>query len=205
MADTQNLITPIGRVSFPQLFLPKKDDRGVERYSLTLIFDKAAQDTAEFRALVKAADDLRTEIAKRAKKSKEAFKLPFRRGEEKSHLAGYEEGTIFIAMTSTRKPGVVDQRGKIILDPADPMRVKVAPDQLSVLTPDAIYPGCYGRCTVQVYERKVAENPGISIGLGHFQFARDGERLGSDGANPIGTFGVLETSASGDDLSNLLG
>ena len=44
-------ISPIGRISFPHLFKPQQNDRGENVWSVVIVFDKKAQDTAEYKAM----------------------------------------------------------------------------------------------------------------------------------------------------------
>ena len=48
----KNKLTPVGRVSFPHLFEPTINDKGKKSWSVVLVFDKAAMDTAEYKEMV---------------------------------------------------------------------------------------------------------------------------------------------------------
>jgi hypothetical protein len=93
-------ITPVFRVSFPNVFNPSDYD-GKIRYQLTMLFEP---DDVE---------DLRKAIDVWPK----SIRHPLIDGDTKPDL-GYE-GLIFCRTKSTRKPGVVDANRDPILDPSD--------------------------------------------------------------------------------------
>lgn len=186
MADhdtaSSKLISPVGRASFPHLFTPRASDEGGDpKYALTLIFDEEAQKTPEFAAIKEAVKRCIAETYKG--KPPANLKIPFRRGEEKEHLDGYEPGTVFITATSKRRPQVVGPN-------------------MAALQEDDFYPGCFARASLRVFPYERKGNKGISFGLGNVQLVRDGERLGG-GSRAEDDFQPVASSA-GSDLDDLL-
>lgn len=158
------LVTPEFRVSFPNVFVAKKNDlSGLDEYSLVALFKKGE----DLAALKKAAADCIVEKwgPNKAKWPKN-LRSPFRdQGErEKEDDAGakflpdgYEKGAIYVNMKSSRQPGIVDQKRQPILDG------------------EKFYAGCYARADVSVYAYEKMGNAGVSIGLNNLQLVRDGE------------------------------
>jgi hypothetical protein len=98
---------------------------------------------------------------------------PFRNGEEKEQYEGYGPGVIFVTAKSERRPKVVDQRVKEILDPED------------------FYPGCYAHADVNPYAWEFMGKSGVAIGLGHIQKIEDGEHIGG-GPSAESSFDAIE-------------
>ncbi len=99
------------------------------------------------------------------------FKKPMRDGVEKEHLDGYGAGKKFAAMTTTRKPGVVDRNKKPITDQ------------------EQFYAGCYARALVHAYPYAHKKGgKGVSFGLINVQKVRDGEPFGASRIAPEDSF-----------------
>lgn len=163
--------SPIGVISFPHLFSPRAPSpEAEERYSLSLVFDEAAQKTPEFKAMKKAAMDAATEkwgtkAADMIKKGQ--LRMPFRDASEKSQYAGYEDGKIFVNAWSKQKPDVIDGR-------------------LQDVVPSDLYPGCLGRITYNCFAYDISGNKGVSVGLNNVQISNfstprlDGKKEGKE-------------------------
>lgn len=147
-------VSPIGVISFPHLFNPKPPAPGADpRYSMTLIFDEAAQKTDEYK-------DLRAAVleAARAKWGDKAdgmirngsIRMPIRDADEKNY-AGYEEGCKFVNFWSKQAPGIVDGKLNDVLDR------------------EYVYPGALGRVTYKPFAYDTSGNRGVSLGLQNVQ------------------------------------
>lgn len=153
------LLTPMFRASFPNVFRPKRNDlNGKDEYSVVALFPKGA----DLSALKAAAEAVCAEKWGADKTKWPAnLKSPFRKHEEKTKEGvmpdGYEAGGIFMTLRSTQRPGVVDQNKQEIIDPS------------------GFYAGCYARAAVSVYAYDQKGNRGVSFGLTHLQFMKDGE------------------------------
>lgn len=146
------LRTPIGLMSFPNLFTPKAVEAGKEaRYSMTLIFDAAAQKSPEFAALKKAAGDAAKE--KWPKGLPANIRSPFRDGAEKK-FQGYGAGKVYINVWSKDRPGVVDHVPQEITVPAD------------------VWAGQLARVTVRVFAYDTSGNKGVSFYLNNVQITK---------------------------------
>lgn len=152
--------TPMFRVSFPSVFEASSYDGGPETFSVTALFDKAAQGTQQFKDMKRIAHEA---IVKKygADKSKWPRGLradPFRPGSDKDHLDGYNEpGVVFARLSSRSKPGVVDASRQPIIDRDD------------------FYAGCYARATITAFVYDQRGNKGVSFGLQNLQKLKDGE------------------------------
>lgn len=182
------LITPIGVLSFPNLFVARPPVAGADpRFSATLIFNEAAQKTPEFVALKKAIKECaEAEWGSKLKDPNFAKKLrnPIRDANEKSY-EGYDAGCVFISPWTKRRPGIVDGR----LQPID--------------VPDDVFAGQLARADVSVFAYSQSGNMGVSIGLNNVQITKkDMPRL--DGRTAADkAFGAIDdeqgSSSSSDD------
>lgn len=155
-------MTPKFRVSFPQVFTPKAmEGSNVEKYSVVMLFDKAAQATPEFKAMKAAAQKKMIEQFGEDKSQwPENARNPFRKGsEKKGKYEGYDDDTIFVTASSLakNKPGIVD------------------PNRQDIISEEEFYAGCYARATVNPYAYSKAGNNGVSFGLLNLQKLGDGE------------------------------
>lgn len=156
---TVSILTPPGVSSFlnlakPRAITPDAD----ERYGLTLIFDKAAQQREEFKALEKAIDEALHK--KWPNRLPPGLKSPFRDGADKAGVyEGYHPGDIFISPWSKEKPGVVDADRQDMLDLAE------------------VYAGWIARARVRPFAYDTAGKRGCSLFLDSVQFLRPGKRL----------------------------
>ncbi len=160
-----NLLTCVVRLSFPKIFKPESFEGGPEKFQATFIFDQEAQKSPEYaklKAAVKAAA-----VKKWGDKLPKGIKSPFRPCSEKPHLAGYEDGHVFMKASSDTPPQLLDQlKNKITL----------ADDGLRKL-----YPGCFVRAIVGAFAYDKKGNKGVSFGLRAIQKVKEGEALGAGG------------------------
>lgn len=169
MADkkqVRKVTTPKFRASFVWAFKPQppmEGSQGDPKYGVTMLFDQAARQTPQFKAM--------RELAVAAAREKFGNKLvsdgngwfkglrnPFRDGDEKSELDGYA-GMVFSSATSKMQPGIVDQTLNRIISEED------------------FYSGCYARATITAYGYDKAGNKGVAFGLQNLQKLADGERF----------------------------
>lgn len=186
--------SPIGVISFPHVFTPRAPSPGAdERYSVSIIFDAAAQTSPEFKAMKKAAMDAAVEKwgAKAADMIKNGqLRMPFRDAEEKSQYAGYDKGKVFVNAWSKQKPDVIDGR-------------------LQDVVPSDLFPGCLGRITYNAFAYDNSGNRGVSIGLNNLQVADftterlDGKKKGKDDFDQLDMPDVPQTSDE-DDMADEL-
>lgn len=146
------VITPKGRLSFPNLFKPVGFQGQEPKYSLQLLFDK----TTDLSALKKAAHAAATAKWGAKQDWPKNLRMPFKDGDSKSELQGYA-GTIFISPTSKQKPQVVDKNKQEILDASE------------------VYGGCYVRVSLKAFAYDNLGNKGVSFGLQNVQKLADGE------------------------------
>lgn len=167
--------TPIGRLSFPALFKPtrpKGDDKAEPKYNMTLLLDKEAQQTPEFKAMV---DQVKSALVDKFGEAPRKWKNPFLTTDDLNEVPdGYEDGMVFVRMSSKTRPGVVGP---------DP-RFPIEDDQ-------EVYAGCYVRVSYNVYAwDHPTGGKGVSIGLGNVQKIKDGQPFGSR-TNPTDDFDAV--------------
>lgn len=156
------VITPEAILSYPQLFEARSVDGSKAKFSCALVFLegtdlKALKDAVTAVGVAKYGADKFADMVKR-----NALKLPFRKGEEKS----YPDGSIFINVRSDQQPGVVDR----VADPKTG-KPRVITDERE------IYAGCRVRASINAYCYDTSGNKGITFGLNNVQKLGDGERL----------------------------
>jgi hypothetical protein len=177
--ELKKCITPEFRVSFPQVIEPKAFGKQAAKYSIVMLFTKKT----DLNALKKAAHNAAVEKWGKDKTSwPKNLKMPFRDGNEKSDLMGYED-TIFVSASSKDQPGLVDQKKQEILSDRD------------------FYAGCYARAQLLAfaYDKPEFGTKGVSFGLQHVQKVRDGEKF-SGRKNASDVFDEVE-DGSGDASS----
>lgn len=154
------ILTPPGVASFinlakPRPMIGKPDEL---RYSIVIIFDKAAQARPEWKNLEKGIDE--------AIKLRWPGRIPpglraaWRDGAEKAaQYDGYHPGDLFIAPWSQQRPGVVDIDRQDILDLGD------------------VFAGWTCRANVRPFAYEQGGNRGVNLLLDSVQFLRPGKRL----------------------------
>ncbi|WID42014.1 Cas4 nuclease superfamily protein [Pseudomonas phage ZQG1] len=169
MADKKQIrkvTTPKFRVSFEHVFTPQapmEGQQGDPKYGLSMLFDASAQKTPAYKAMMDlAVAAAKEKFGDKAKPDGKGWfhglRHPFRDGNEKSELEGYE-GCMFASATSKMQPGLVDQNLQ------------------RIISTDDFYSGCYARATVTAYGYDKAGNKGVAFGLQNVQKLADGDRF----------------------------
>jgi hypothetical protein len=183
--------TPIFRVSFPNIFKPKKNDlNGKIEYSVQALFPKDADLKPLKQAVQKAVEERwGPDKTKWPKNLRSPFKDQGSRAKvdpsgKETLPQGYEKGALYLDLKSEQRPGVVDQTLQEIIDPS------------------AFYAGCYARATVNIRAYSQAGNHGVGIYLANLQKVREGDPLGGrqrpqDDFAPIGELDSGVDSAEG--------
>ena len=165
-AKPGKLITPVFRVSYPNVFKPRKNDlNGKDEYGLVAVFDK----TADLSALRVAAKRVCEEKWGKDPNKWPELRSPFRKNEEKwkkddngnkVEIDPYVAGGIFLNLKCNQAPGIVDAQVQAILEPRE------------------FYAGCYARAEVAAAAYEQKGNKGVAFYLRNVQKVRDGEPLG---------------------------
>jgi hypothetical protein len=155
------LITPEGVASFLNVFRchpTQKTADGRPKFTMTIIFKKAAQKTALFKALKAAAEEV---VAAKWPDRPKKLKWPFLTADDLENVPnGLEDGDVFLRLTAINRPGIVDQHVQPILDES------------------LLYAGAIVRCSVQAFTWTDDKGgKGVSFGLNNVQKIRDGEHL----------------------------
>lgn len=160
MAET--LRTPIGVLSYPHLFEPVSFQGGEPRYSLVIVFDANARETAEYMALAEAVKAVARE--KWGDKVPGNIRWPFRKNSEKQAepFISMENG-FFISPWTKQKPGLVDQNTN------------------EIIMPDDVFAGQKVRATVRPFAYSASGNNGVSFGLQNVQVVVDPKAQRLDG------------------------
>ncbi len=157
-----NIVTPIGRVSFPHLSKPDEGRQYSDgKFKATLLLPKKGVDLGPLKtaALKVAQKSWPSKV-----KTLDDFVHPFRDGDLKD-AEGYK-GSVFITCKSKRRPRMV---GKMKED----------------VDGDMFYGGCKARFIVTAMTYMQAGKPGVTFLLDVVQFAGDGEKLGGGGGASV--------------------
>lgn len=170
----ESVVTPEGRLVFPNLFTPTAFEEGKkETYNCLLVFPKGT-DLSALNAAVKRA------LLEKFPKGAPGARNPVRDGNEKADDWGdLFRDALYIRASSLYQPRVVDRAKQEIIDEK------------------AVYGGCYARLVVSPYGYDTMGNKGVSIGLDAVQILRDGEPLGG-GSAAVKLFDDLDGAAGGD-------
>ena len=191
MSNPNPNVSPIGVTSFPNLYTPKPPAPGADpRYSVILIFDELAQQSAEYKRMkqevLKAAEEKWGNKAGDMIKNGQV-RLPFRDASEKD-FAGFDDGKTFCTFwTKSAQPQVVDGNRQPVLE-------------------SDTFPGMKARVTYNAFAYENSGNKGVSLGLGNLQVADfstprlDGRRSGEDDFDSIDTPGAAGTDDGMDDI-----
>lgn len=175
--NSSKVMTPMFRVSFPEVFAAKSYNNNEPKFSISMLFDKKAQKSPAFAEMKRIAREAIQ--AKWGNKKPANLRTPFRDGGEKE-LDGYGEGIIFVNASSKYKPGIVDR------------------DRQDIISQEDFYPGCYARATVTCYAYDTQGNRGVAFGLHNLQKLKDGESF-SGRAKAEDDFSDSDASAFDDD------
>lgn len=173
------VVTGKVRLSYVHLFEPwSNNPEQTAKYSTVILVPKS--DTTTIKK-IRAAIEAAKEVGKTTKFNGSVpknLKTTFRDGDEEADHEKNPEyaGHYFMTVSSSQKPGVVDQNVDPILDPTE------------------VYSGCYARVSINAFPYSAQGSKGISFGLNHVQFLADGEPLGGVRTRPEDEF-----SAVGDD------
>nr|WP_321525819.1 ssDNA-binding protein [uncultured Cohaesibacter sp.] len=169
-----SIMTPIGILSFPHLFVPVTNQKYKEqgpRYSGVLIFDEAAVASQQYEALKQEVYQAIVDTFGAAKAQDANFvnslSLPFQDCSSKS-WGGMERGVKFISAWTRGeddkgnpepRPGIVDLRSQ------------------DIVMPERVFAGQYARFMVRPYGYTKGSG-GVNLGLDHVQIVKeDCERI----------------------------
>ncbi len=160
------IITPVFRVSFPEVFKAKSFQGGRPKFSVVALF-KADENIDSLKDLAKRAI---ARFKDWGVNQPTDLKTPFKDGNLKDY-AGYKD-TIYCTfsayesytdpktgMTYNFQPGVVDETKEAIIDTKD------------------YYAGCYSVASITAFAYDTAGNKGVSFGLRHVMKVNDGDPL----------------------------
>lgn len=189
MATASNkVVTGKVRFSYAHLFEAFQSDNSESgpKFSLTLLIPKS--DKVTMRKLRKAQED----ALEAGKDSKFGGKIPkawtdtIHDGDEEADLERNPEyeGHWYMAVSNSRRPGVVDRSLNPILDPQE------------------VYSGCYGRVSLTAFPFNSKGNKGVSFGLENVQKLEDGENLGGGGSKAEDDFDAVDDDDDDDDAGS---
>jgi hypothetical protein len=154
VSKSGNIITPKGRLSFPQLFVAKSapgSDKAKFGCSILL------PPTADIGLLKQAAEKCAKE--KWGEKMPSKLKTPFLKAEDYEY-EGYEQGWVLLRPTSLTKPGIVDAAGNNVDEDSQ------------------VYPGRWAVLSLRPFAYDSNGNRGVSFGLQNVQLLDHDEPIG---------------------------
>jgi hypothetical protein len=151
------------RISFANIWQPKANKSGKEKFSVSVIIDK--DDTRLIKKIQRAIESVKTSDAALKKwggKVPKNVKTPLRDGDEDREEDGAYEGCMFVNATSDTAPGIFEKIKNKILKVTDKAKV---------------YSGCYCIVSVNFFAFFAEGNKGIACGLNNILKVKDGEAL----------------------------
>lgn len=155
-----NAVTPIFRVSYPNVFKPKFNSLSKkEEYSIQALFNKLS----DLAPLKKAAAEACTKKWGADQSRWPKLRSPFREQSDRIKDGVLppecEAGAIYMSFKSDAKPAIRD-----------------ASNSTFITEPSKFYAGCYARASVYALAYGgPGIPPGVTFLLNHLQFAKDGE------------------------------
>lgn len=160
-SDTQRIITPMFRVSYPHVFKPNSIKGSDPKYSVTMLFPKSA-DLSVIKLAMKHAKI--AEFGPKKENWPDDLESPVTDGDLPKYAdkEGYKgHWAIKASSQESSKPGIVDADGEPIIDSAD------------------FYPGCYARAQLFARVWEFGNKQGIHFILDHVQKWKDGKTFSS--------------------------
>lgn len=167
------IVTEIVRFSYCNVWEPQADDKGVEKYNVSILVPKTDAITINrINAAVRAAmDEGKAKLASKNGFVNEAtLKYPLRDGDAERPDDPAYVGCYFFNANTKRQPAIVDATGQ------------------RIITPSEFYSGCYGRASVTFYAFDFNGKKGIAASLNNIMKTQDGEAL-AGGSTPEEDFG----------------
>lgn len=175
-------ITPVGRVSYPNVFTARgmgKNNEGDKNFSLTLLFPKDKKDElAQMKADVEAAIK-----EKWGDKRPKNLQSPFTDGNTKDAPEYQDMIAVNFKAKEDRPPQVI------------------GPDKKPITENSGLfYPGCYARVSYRCYAWEYMGKTGVSFGLNNIQKSGDGEPFDGRTDADDDFEALQDTQSSADDL-----
>ena len=168
------IVTPEGRVSYPNLFEPSPDLKGVPKYSVRLMWPKTT-DLMDLRRILVGA------IKAKFGEDKKDWPVVLRQNDLRQYISpDGKNGWPLIDGDMSDKP---ENAGMVYVNLKTdvkhrPQVVDGRRGNEPILDPDEIYGGCYGKASVSAFAY-AKEQKGVSLGLNNFQKTKDGEAFGA--------------------------
>jgi hypothetical protein len=187
-ANDTKVVTGEVRLSYVHLFQPYSgSDDDQEKYSCVILIPKSDKRTlSRIDKAIKAA-------AEAGKNSKFDGKIPknlvttLHDGDEEGDLEKNPEyeGHMYMSISSSTQPGIVDKNVDPILDSTQ------------------VYSGCYARVSMGGFAYNYKGKKGVSFGLNHVQKLRDGDYLGGR-SRAEDDFDPIDDEDSVDEAESLI-
>lgn len=169
------------RLAFADLFERGSYEGQDVGYGATLLLKKNDPQLAELQAIAKKVHEAKWP----GKKVRLARESPFRDGEEKDHLAGFDSSVVFFRANSRQaKPNVFDRDGgKLTQDDGIP------------------YAGCYVDAIIDIYAQDNKFGKAINIGLAAIRFRAHGEAFAGGAPAGADDFEGFEEEGGGGEAA----
>ena len=166
------VVTGLVRFSYVNIFRSRAFREGQDaKYSICLLVPK--KDKVTVHKIQAAIEEAVQEgiSSKWGGKRPKNMQLPLRDGEEEREDEESEyKDMFFLNANSNTKPGIVDK------------------DLNEILDPDEVYPGSWGRASINFFCFDSNGNRGVGVGLNNIQKLKDGDRLGAARASAESDF-----------------
>lgn len=180
MSTNTRLTTGEVRFNFVHVFEPHAFENNPPKYSVMVLVRK--DDKKTLAEIARAIEAVKNSEKGKVKLKGLRGEITFLRDGDEEKAADYPEfaGHYFFNATSTNPVAVIDRNKQEILDPR------------------AVYSGCYGRVSIDVFAYNSHGNKGITTSLRALQLLRDGDPL--SGVSPVNVENEFDDVSNSDDM-----
>lgn len=180
MDTTVSCTIGVVRFSYANVWKPRKNDDGSEKYGLAVLIKKTDKKTiSQVKKAVQAAATNKKGLEKL--KGKKNWRNPLRDGDEEKAGDGAYEGHYFFNCNSDRQPGIVDK------------------DREEIIDQRLFYSGCFGYVSVNFAAYNEKGNAGVGVYLNHVMKTKDGPPLTGGGGSAEDAFADIEIDEDDED------
>lgn len=146
------------RFAYVNVWEPKANENGDEKYSVTVLIPK--KDKATLKKIEDAVEKtIQGNLGKWNGKRPAKLKKPLRDGDEDRPDSPEFAGMMFLNASTKMQPGIIDK------------------DREDILERKEFYSGCWGRALLHFYAYNTSGNSGVGVGLNAVQKLEDGDRM----------------------------
>ena len=180
---TARWVTGPARLMFAHLATPRKNDKGEEHYSCSLVFPLGS-DLAALAAAAAAARNAKFGADSKWGKYKSPFNQQMKKADDYEGFSTNEKA-VYINVSSKFKPGIIGTDGKTEIANDSPL----------------VYSGMWVSAKLTCYAYQAKGNEGVQFGFSALQKIYDDESLGGEGMDHSAGFRSVPAELAGQVAS----